>query len=292
VIDQAQKLRDAFSGVKARNGEQALEKPAAGTCCKTVAITSGKGGVGKTNLCVSLGITLAMMKKRVLILDADLGLANIHILLGISPAKTLEQYLRNECELDNIIVTGPSGVHILPGASGVESMADLEPLRLGILSRELAALERRYDFMLIDTGAGIGRIATEFASSADTAILVVTPEPTSLADAYGMVKALYKRRDVPVAVVVNMATDDADGKETFDRLNALVVRFLVRPLSFLAVIPFDKQVGEAVRRQSAMSVLHPRTVFTARIQQIARQLCGMSIVKKEGFFSRFLKRTA
>jgi len=293
VIDQAQKLREAFS----KGGRPACEEPSpemrkAGTCGKSIAITSGKGGVGKTNICLSLGITLSMMKKRVLILDADLGLANIHILLGVSPAKSLEQYMKNECGLEQVLIQGPGGVSILPGASGVQSMADLEPLRLGILSRELTALERHYDFVLIDTGAGIGRIATEFASKADMAILVVTPEPTSLADAYGMVKVLYKKREMPVAVVVNMASGDADGKETFDRLNALVVRFLVKPLTCLAVIPFDKQVGEAVRRQTAMSVAHPRTVFAARIQHASRQLCGLPIAKREGFFSRLLNRSA
>jgi flagellar biosynthesis protein FlhG len=293
VIDQAQKLREKFASVKVRHGPGAPAGAPAGApegACRSVAVTSGKGGVGKTNICLSLGITLAMMKKKVLVLDADLGLANIHILLGISPGRTMEHYARNECALHEAIIEGPSGVHILPGASGLESMADMEPLRLGILTRELAALEQSYDFLLIDTGAGIGRIAAGFASTADVALLVVTPEPTSLADAYAMVKVLYKKRELPVSVIVNMAASDKDGVETFDRLNALVVRFLERPLDRLGIIPFDKQVGSAVRRQSAMVVAHPHTVFAARVQQACRVLCGVPPAQKENFFSRMLKK--
>lgn len=295
MIDQAQKLREKFASVKVRPGPRAPGTPGSAPkgapvgACRSVAVTSGKGGVGKTNICLSLGITLAAMKKKVLVLDADLGLANIHILLGISPGRTLEHYVRNQCALRDAIIAGPAGVHILPGASGLESMADMEPLRLGILTRELAALEQGYDFLLIDTGAGIGRIAAGFASMADAAILVVTPEPTSLADSYAMVKVLYKKRDLPISVIVNMAASDKDGVETFDRLNALVVRFLERPLDRLGIIPFDKQVGSAVRRQSAMVVAHPHTVFALRVQHVCRLLCGVPLPQKENFFTRMLK---
>jgi flagellar biosynthesis protein FlhG len=293
MIDQAQKLRESFASVKRTPlvGQHGVLAPMKGPgACRSVAITSGKGGVGKTNICLSLGISLSAMKKRVLVLDADLGLANIHILLGISPGRTLEHYVNTECRLDEVIIEGPEGVHILPGAIGIESMATIEPLRLGILTRELAALERGYDFMLIDTGAGIGSVATTFASMADTAILVVTPEPTSFADAYAMVKVLYKKQNMSVFVLVNMAADDADGKETFDRLNALVVRFLKRPLTCLGIVPFDKHVGIAVRRQSAIATVHPRTAFASRVQQAGRMLCGFPSPKSEGFFSRFLRR--
>jgi flagellar biosynthesis protein FlhG len=293
VIDQAQKLRESFAG---KMQERPAPQPASGVAktsfarCRSVAVTSGKGGVGKTNISLSLGITLSLMKKKVLILDADLGLANIHLLLGISPGRTLEHYIRKECGLNEVIFTGPAGVHILPGASGIETMADLEPLQLGILTRELSTLEQNYDFILIDTGAGIGRIATEFASMADSVILVVTPEPTSLADAYAMVKVLYRKKDASVSVLVNMAANDEDGAETFDRLNALVVRFLHRPLGYMGMIPFDKQVGSSVRRQSAMSLAHPRSAFASRIRQTGVMLCGLPVAQKENFFSRLLKK--
>jgi flagellar biosynthesis protein FlhG len=259
--------------------------------CRSVAVTSGKGGVGKTNICLSLGISLSRMKKKVLILDADLGLANIHIILGVSPGRTLDHFVKKECRLDEVIFEGPAGIHILPGASGIESLADCEALQLGILTRELLALEQAYDYLLIDTGAGIGRVATEFASMADKAVLVVTPEPTSLADAYAMVKVLYKKQGPPVSVLVNMAANDDEGKETFDRLNALVVRFLKRPLDCLGVIPFDKQVGSAVRRQSVMSIAYPRSLFASRLQQAGRMLCGLPAEVRNGnFFSRLMKR--
>jgi flagellar biosynthesis protein FlhG len=295
VIDQAQKLRETFRNTS-RMDFNALETTSVlpdstPSSCTSIAVTSGKGGVGKTNVCLSLGIMLSLMKKKVLILDADLGLANIHILLGLAPDKTLHNYINKECSLYDIVMQGPAGIHIVPAASGLEAMANIEPVQLGLLLRELSQLERNYDFLLIDTGAGIGRTVTEFASMADRGILVATAEPTSLADAYAVTKVLYKKRIPALSVVVNMASSDKEGKETFDRLNALVVKFLNRPLELLGIIPFDKQVAVSVRKQVAMALSQPRSLFASRMQQCARHLCGASAVKKESFFTRIMVRS-
>lgn len=288
MIDQARNLRAAFADVNITASVVAtpMTVPAIRTC-KSISVTSGKGGVGKTNICLSLAVCLAQLKKKVCILDADLGLANIHLLLGIAPQKTLHHYLKKECSISEVILDGPAGVHIIPGASGVETIADLDALSQQLFIRELAALENRYDFLLVDTGAGIGRVATGFAAMTDRVLLVVTPEPTSLADAYAVVKVLSKRPEQPISVLVNMARSDTDGKETFDRLNALVVKFLKRTVDCVCVLPFDKNVGSAVRKQNAFVLSQPNSPFALRMRMCAKALNGGSTGKqKQGFFER------
>jgi len=292
MIDQAQKLREIFSSQKKEGAKTpSLEKNNSAkkktSFCKTIAITSGKGGVGKSNICISLGIALSAMKKRVCIFDADLGLANIHILLGISPSKNLSHYIAKSCSLNDIISSLPNGICIIPASSGLETMADLEPLQLKSLIREMALLEQNYDYILIDTSAGIGRNAVEFASCADMSILVVTPEPTSLADAYAMAKILINKNTDAIYVIVNMAESDSEGKETFDKLNALVVKFLKKKLNFLGVIPFDKQVGNFVKYQKLPLLDGKKSMFNIRSAQCARVLLGMQQKEKESFFERF-----
>jgi flagellar biosynthesis protein FlhG len=289
-MDQAQKLRESFRKAGAAPPPVDLSNTPKknGVSCTSIAITSGKGGVGKSNICLSLGIMLAKLKKKVLIFDADLGLANIHLLLGIAPSRTLFNFVNKECSLRDVVSLGPEGLSILPASSGLEAMANLDAVQLGLLVRDLTLLEQDYDFLMVDTGAGIGRIATEFASAADKTLLVVTPEPTSLADAYAMVKVLFKKKELSVSVLVNMASSDKEGKETFDRLNALVVKFLCRPLNLLGILPLDKQVPRFVRRQSSLALDTTRSPFGARISQCARMLSGCSVTRKENFFSRIL----
>lgn len=292
MIDQAQKLREAFRPAQQERYAVANLAGASGNrtehSCRSIAITSGKGGVGKSNICLALGMALSRLGRKTLILDADLGLANIHILLGISPSRTLSHYVKKECSLADVVSEGPDGLHIIPASSGLEEMADLEPMQLGLLVRELADLERTYDILLIDTGAGIGRVVTEFVCAADTGLLVVTPEPTSLADAYAMVKVLHGKRTPALSVLVNMASSDKEGKETFDRLNALVVKFLGRPLGLLGILPYDKEVRRFVKRQAPVADEARRSAFAVKTASCARSLIGRSVARRENFFARIL----
>ena len=294
MIDQASKLRsliEAKRGVSPKApGAPVVEHASLPNRCTTIAVTSGKGGVGKSNLSLMLAIALANLHKRVLLLDADLGLANVHILLGIAPKASIADLLNNDTEAGSVLVEGPGGIDILPGASGLESLANIEPLRLEILQRKLSALEERYDYCIIDTGAGIGRTVTAFCESADATILILTPEPTSLADAYAMVKVLYEKRSNPISVLVNMAASDAEGNEVFDKLNTLVVRFLKRPVVLLDIVPNDPEIPHMVRRQHVLLIDHPRRTASVRIGNTARRLGGMPVsAKKEGFFTRFFR---
>ncbi len=288
VLRQSIKARPAAPGGPQTEGVPPDGARGDGSRCKSIAITSGKGGVGKTNLSLSLGIALTSLHKKVCIIDADLGLANLHILLGIAPKRNLSHLVNEECGLDEIISTGPGGVHIVPGASGIERMANLDPLRLGFVLRKLMELERLYDFLIIDTGAGISKTVTEFAAKADMGLIVLTPEPASLADAYAMVKILYEKKVNAVSVLVNMAGSDNEAKETFDKLNTIVVKFLRRPLALVGMVPFDKQVPALVKRQKMAVIECPRSLFAARINNCARAISGGCVYKKEGFFARLL----
>jgi flagellar biosynthesis protein FlhG len=289
VNDQAKTLRKSFGDAAAGVVSVRQVTRAGARACTSIAVTSGKGGVGKSHISLSLAMALSSLNKKVCIVDADLGLANIHLLLGIAPRRNLSHLIDEECALSEIITSGPAGVHVIPGASGLEKLADLDPLRMGMLQRKLGELENRYDYMVIDTGAGIGKIAVEFASKADMAVVVLTPEPASFADAYAMVKVLYDKRIARLAALLNMVSGDAEGKETFDKLNTLVVKFLKRPLELIGMLPFDKQVSLLAKRQKMLLTENPRSIFAVRMSGVARAISGVRASRTEGFFARIFK---
>lgn len=287
VNDQAQRLRQlaeqADVALPVRQAVPSNKIP------RSFAITSGKGGVGKTNIALFLATSFAKAKKRVLVLDADLGLANIHILLGIAPAHTIAHFLEGTCKLSQVIISTPDGFDIVPGASGIEKLADIDTGRLLLLEQEFFKLESQYDILIVDTGAGIGSTVTRFASSADSVVVVMTPEPTSFADAYAMIKVLNERTTATVSIVVNMASSEKEGIETFDKLNALVVKFLKRTVDFLGVLPFTDEVGFHVRKQRLLLSEKSESAFSRRVYAIARKLYGdMNSIRKLGFFGRML----
>jgi len=288
-MDQAKNLRELVRNAPVRAPVASAPRPPL-SACRSIAVTSGKGGVGKTNTALALGMALAALKKKVLILDADLGLANIHLLIGIAPRYNLGHLIEGRCGINEVVCRVNDGMDVLPGASGFEALANLEQVRMEALKRQLQEVESSYDYLLIDTGAGIGRITTGFARSADSVIMVMTPEPTSLADAYAMTKVLYEKQAASVSVLVNMASSDREGRETFDKLNALVIQFLKRPLELLEIVPFDAEVPRLVKRQKAVMGEAPRRPFSLRMQSAARRLCGMRPANgSDGFFARLFR---
>lgn len=291
MTDQAQRLRELVKShetlASKASREQFAAVPFVMKSTKSIAVTSGKGGVGKSSMALFLASTLSAMKKKVLLLDADLGLANVHIFLGIAPHKTIAHVIEGSCTLNETIVSGPGGFEIIPGASGLEKLANLDIGRLEQLRQEFSRLETNYDVLLIDTGAGIGTNVTQFAAKTDVALVVMTPEPTSLADAYAMVKVLYERGAHRVAIVVNMAASDRDGVETFDRLNALVVKFLKKPLDHFGTLLYNRDVSRYVRKQQLLELGKNNDQLVHRLQGICRRLIGLQRVEKTGFFGRF-----
>lgn len=288
--DQAQRLREiarSYDFIKSDKATVQQRGHNEFTKCKSIAVTSGKGGVGKTNVALSLAVTLASYGKKVLLLDADLGLANVHILLGLAPKYNLSHFFDQACTIEQVILKGVGGIDIIPGASGLEKLANMDQGRIELLQRAFINLENMYDFMIIDTGAGIGSNVIRFVSKVDIPILVMSPEPTSLADAYSMAKVLYDKGINRIETIVNMAVTDRDGAETFDRLNALVVKFLKKPLELLGVLLVNREIPAYVRRQRLLVLEKSSNIFTVRIQAIARKICGLPQVNKKGFFRKF-----
>ena len=217
---------------------------------KVLTIASGKGGVGKTNVATNLAITLAREGARVCLLDADTGLANVNVLLGFQPEHTIEELLTGELELEQLIVSLPQGIDVVPAGSGLLPSSDLHPLQRHRLVAALACLERRYDYLIIDAAAGIGALVIDLLRAAAFPIIVVTAEPTSLTDAYALLKRLGRageRRHW--FLLVNDVSDFARSRAIYQRLRDTVSRFLGQRLLYLGFIPHDAAVTEAVRRQ-------------------------------------------
>jgi flagellar biosynthesis protein FlhG len=229
------------------------------------------------------------MRKKVLLFDADFGLANLHLLLGASPSYTLLHVIRGERTIEQVIWTGPMGIDIIPGASGIEAMANMDLTAVERLSRVVERMERNYDFLIIDTAAGIGGAVIRFTSVADLALLVLTPEPTSLADGYATIKILFEKGMGRIGTLVNMAVSDREGVETFDRLNTLVVKFLKKRVVPYGILPYERDVPRSVKRQQVLVLDKPCSRFSEKLQTVAWKLSGMSAVSQEGFFNRVRK---
>ncbi len=217
---------------------------------KVITVTSGKGGVGKTNSIANIGIALAMKGHKVCLFDADTGLANVNILLGLKPEATLEQVISGEKQIDEIILDAQRGLKVVPGASGIAECADLEPEKRGRLIDSLQQLEKQFDYLLIDTAAGIGANVLDFVTSADYPIIIITPEPTSLTDAFSMVKVLKNRgNNKPLYALVNMARDYDNSIDVFNRFQAAVEKYLKTKVFYLGYIALDENVISSVSFQ-------------------------------------------
>lgn len=225
---------------------------------RVISVTSGKGGVGKSNVVSNLAIALSVQGKKVLVIDADLGLGNLDVLLGLSPVYNLNNVLNGEKTIAEILVDGPAGIKIIPAGSGVQEFTSLGQHEKLKLLDELDMLEEKFDIMIVDTEAGISENVTYFAVAAQEIIVVVTPEPTSITDVYALIKLLStKYSEHHFKVLVNMAKDSEDALEVFRKLANVAGRFLDISLDYLGCVVKDEKVVEAVKRQRAVSELFP-----------------------------------
>ncbi len=242
---------------------------------KVLSITSGKGGVGKTHVTVNLGLALAQMGKRVLLLDGDLGLANINILLGFKPQRTLQEVVDRKAGLKDVIVHDPLGIDILPASSGVPEMTMLsEESRFGLVSA-FDEYSSAYDYVLVDTAAGIGDNVLYFNVAAEEILVVIGPEPTSITDAYALIKVLASRSGrKEFDVIVNRAPRGSDGKSTFAQLATATGKFLDVSLKFLGAIAEDDSVPSAVREQRPFLELYPSSRASLDIQKLAKRIAN------------------
>lgn len=237
---------------------------------QVIAVTSGKGGVGKTNVSVNLSCQLARQGKRVLLMDADLGLANVDILMGLRPTRNLAHVLAGECELRDTLITGAFGVTLIPAASGMRNMADLSPAQHARLVQAFSTLEDDYDVLVVDTAAGISDSVVSFSRASQHVLVVITEEPTSLADAYGLIKVLARDAGVQkFKIVCNMVSSDAQARKVFERLCAVTERFLDVHLTLVGAIPRDEFLRKAVARQKPVSELFPATESVQAFSRLA-----------------------
>ncbi len=248
---------------------------------RAIAITSGKGGVGKTNLAVNLSIAMAH-ERRVSLLDADLGMANADVLCGLSPRATLEDVLLHGRSIEEVMVLAPGGFRLVPGASGVASIANLGTEGRRRLLAQLASLERHTDVLMIDTAAGIASNSIAFAAAAHAVLVAVTPEPTSITDAYGAVKTIVaKVRSPRIRLIVNMASDREEGEEVFRRIDRVSRTFLDTPLELAGIVPFDPAVRACVKRREPVVLSEPDAPASRAIRAIARGLLASDIFRDE-----------
>lgn len=237
---------------------------------KVIAVSAGKGGVGKSNISVNLSVALAQKNQKVLLLDADLGLANIDIMLGLSTKFNLSHVMQGGCHLTDILLTGPYGIQIVPAASGTEHMTQLTPMEHAGIINSFNELTDDFDYMIIDTAAGISDNVLSFVRSSQEVIVVVCDEPTSLTDAYALIKVMSKRYEwTHFRVLANMVRSVRNGKELFNKLYRVAEQFLDVQLDYLGAIPFDERVHEAVKKQKAVLDIFPQSSASKAFQQLA-----------------------
>ncbi|HEY4743938.1 MAG TPA: MinD/ParA family protein [Desulfuromonadaceae bacterium] len=293
--DQADTLRQMARKARQKQQTDSHVGPASGQKgIRVISVTSGKGGVGKSNVVSNLAIAMSAQGKKVLVIDADLGLGNLDVLLGLSPAYNLNHVLNGEKNLSEILIDGPAGIKIIPAGSGVQEFTSLgQHERLKLLD-ELDMLEEQFDVLIVDTEAGISENVTYFTVAAQEIIVVVTPEPTSITDVYALIKLLATRySEHHFKVLVNMAKDSEDALEVFRKLANVAGRFLDISLDYLGCVVKDEKVVEAVKRQKAVSELFPESEAATCFATLAKRVIENTRQTRlkgniQFFFRRFL----
>lgn len=243
---------------------------------RVLAVTSGKGGVGKTNVVANLAFSLTTLGKKVLVVDADLGLANLDILLGLTPKYTLEHLFLGSKSLREVMINGPGGMTILPGSSGVQQLTELSAEQKLAFLTEIDSLEDPVDVMLIDTAAGISSNVIYFVLAAQEIIVVTCPEPTAITDAYALMKILAREHGHRrFQLLVNSATTAQEGEEVFQRLNRATQQFLDISLHSLGWIPHDAYVPKAVKQQKTVVEAYPNSPASRAFLKLATAICEL-----------------
>lgn len=240
---------------------------------RVLAITSGKGGVGKTSVCVNLAVAMARTGLRIVVVDVDLGLANTHILMGMKPQRTLSDYLEGRAHLPEIVQHHSSGAKFISGGSGIQEMANLDEGGRSRIVRAIQDLQPFCDVILLDTGAGASRSVTDFVALADHALVVTTSNFAAIADAYGIIKIMVQDGfNNPMHVIVNRARSPEEADQVFAKLNSCTQRFLNRDLNWLGLIPEDQSVESAVIRRSPYIDEFPDSVSTKYLMRLVRAM--------------------
>lgn len=275
--DQAKKLRDIINNLKKQqNKEQenlSSSENMVDTDTRVITITSGKGGVGKSNFTINLGLSLSKLGYKVTILDADLGLANIDVILGVIPKYSLVHVMRKEKTLEEVIVEGPRGIKLISGGSGLKEVTNLTEEQITYLMMNLKLLGKTADFILVDTGAGINNSVLSFIDAASEIILVTTPEPTSITDAYAVLKNIVLNdKEKIIRVLINRVENNEEGLAVFNKLNTVSQRFLNISLQRLGYLYDDVLVSRSVKAQKPFLLSYPNSLVSKGVETIASRL--------------------
>jgi flagellar biosynthesis protein FlhG len=242
---------------------------------RVIAVTGGKGGVGKTSISVNLSIALAGMGKNIMLMDADLGLANVDVMLGLQPKKDLSQLFNGECTLDEVVVSGPDGVLIVPGSSGMAHLANLSNAEHMGLIQAFSELTRPVDVLMVDTAAGISQTVTNFSRAAQDVLVVVCDEPASITDAYAIIKVLSRDHGVDhFHIVANMVRSSEEGQRLYRKLAAVSDRFLDVVLRYMGAVPQDEEMRRAIQRQNSVVKAAPFSASAKALRSMATGILG------------------
>ncbi len=271
--------------------DQASALQKSGSAVKVIAVASGKGGVGKTNTVINLASSLAAMGQRVMVLDADLGLGNLDVMLGLAPEYNLKHLFSGEKTLDEIIVEGPNGIKIIPAASGIQEVTQSGTREQQILMEQLGRYEGKIDFFFIDAAAGISDMVTSFVRAADIALVVATPEPTSMTDAYALMKVLCNNYgEKKFYLLLNQVSGEPEARQVYNKLSRVGEKFLDITLIFLGYIPKDANVPLAVCRQQAVVEYRPESPASRSFIDTAKRLKRLPIRSRRGGLNYFWQR--
>ncbi len=259
---------------------------------KVIAVTSGKGGVGKSNITVNMAVAMAAEGQRVIVMDADLGLANIDVLLGLNPQYNLSHVINGECSLEDILVDGPAGIKIIPASSGARGMADLTPAENAGIIRAFSELTIPVDTLLVDTAAGLSDSVVSYVRAAREVIVVVCDEPASITDAYAMIKVM--NRDFGVQrfhVLANQAHSIQQGRELYMKLARVADQYLDATLDFIGSVPYDDYLKKSVQKQKCVIETYPRSPSSMALRKIAQKAMDWPVPKTiEGHLEFFIER--
>lgn len=284
-MDQAENLRTI---IKRQNQKQVSN-------ARVIAVTSGKGGVGKSSVSINLALQFRRLGKKVIILDADFGLANIEVMFGVIPKYNLSDLIFRGKEIKEIIIEGPEGVGFISGGSGIAKLVNLDREQIRRLVNKMAELEDLADIIIIDTGAGISPSVMEFLMACPETIIVTTPEPTSITDSYALLKALsmyegFNKEETRVRVIANRVSSIDEGKNLFEKLSVVVSQFLKIDLEFLGIIPQDSSISKAVMKQKPVSIMYPAAEATKCFESITNALVtnqDIAFIERKGIRGYF-----
>lgn len=294
MADQAEKLRELMSGAPARERKAAGGKAAGGKAARAtriIAVSSGKGGVGKTNIAINLALAYAQLGKRVVVMDADLGLANVNVVLGVIPRYNLYHLIRKQKTLAEIVVDTAYGIQIIAGASGFSKIANLSEDERRTFIGELGGLANA-DIIVIDCAAGVSSNVISFIAAADDAIIVTTPEPTAITDAYGIIKIIATEidsLDLGLKLVVNRVHSVVEGRRVAERVITIAGQFLNLKVDYLGFVYEDPVVHAAVVRQKPFLVMDPRSKASACVRHLVARLENVDYRDGKGL-PQFLKK--